>query len=91
MMVYVGMVYGPMAAFLVELFPTRIRYTAMSVPYHVGNGWFGGMLPLAATAMAAASGNIFYGLWYPVAVAGLTFIIGLLFLPDRHGRELLHD
>jgi hypothetical protein len=91
MMVYVGMVYGPMAAFLVELFPTRIRYTAMSLPYHLGNGWFGGLLPLAATAMAAASGNIYYGLWYPVAIAAMTFIIGLAFLPDRAGRELLHD
>jgi MFS family permease len=91
MMVYVGMVYGPMAAFLVELFPTRIRYTSMSLPYHLGNGWFGGMLPLAATSMAAASGNIYYGLWYPVGVAALTFVIGLIFLPDRYGRELLHD
>jgi MFS family permease len=91
MMIYVCMVYGPMAAFLVELFPTRIRYTSMSLPYHLGNGWFGGMLPLAATSMAAASGNIYYGLWYPVGVAAATFIIGLAFLPDRYGRELLHD
>jgi MFS family permease len=91
MMVYVGMVYGPMAAFLVELFPTRIRYTSMSLPYHLGNGWFGGMLPLAATAIAASSGNIYYGLWYPVGIAAVTFVIGLLFLPDRHGRELTHE
>jgi MFS family permease len=91
MMIYVGMVYGPMAAFLVELFPTRIRYTSMSLPYHLGNGWFGGMLPLAATSMAAASGNIYYGLWYPVGVAAITFVIGLAFLPDRYGRELMHD
>ncbi len=91
MMVYVCMVYGPMAAFLVELFPTRIRYTSMSLPYHLGNGWFGGMLPLAATSIAAASGNIYYGLWYPVGIAAMTFVIGLAFLPDRYGRELLHD
>jgi MFS family permease len=91
MMVFVCMVYGPMAAFLVELFPTRIRYTSMSLPYHLGNGWFGGMLPLAATSMAAASGNIYYGLWYPVGVAAMTFIVGLAFLPDRYGRELIHD
>jgi hypothetical protein len=91
MMVYVCMVYGPMAAFLVELFPTRIRYTSMSLPYHLGNGWFGGMLPLAAASMAAASGNIYYGLWYPVGVAAMTFVIGLAFLPDRYGRELMHD
>jgi MFS family permease len=91
MMIFVCMVYGPMAAFLIELFPTRIRYTSMSLPYHLGNGWFGGMLPLAATAMAAASGNIYHGLWYPVGVAAMTFVIGLAFLPDRYGRELMHD
>ncbi len=91
MMLYVCMVYGPMAALLVELFPTRVRYTSMSLPYHLGNGWFGGMLPLAATAMAASSGNIYYGLWYPVGVAAMTFIIGLAFLPNRYGRELMHD
>jgi MFS family permease len=91
MMIYVCMVYGPMAAFLVELFPTRIRYTSMSLPYHLGNGWFGGMLPLMAASMAASSGNIYYGLWYPVGVAAMTFVVGLIFLPDRYGRELLHD
>jgi hypothetical protein len=91
MMVYVCMVYGPMAAFLVELFPTRIRYTSMSLPYHIGNGWFGGMLPLIATAIVAATGNIYYGLWYPIAVAAMTFIIGILFLKDRRGRELTHE
>jgi hypothetical protein len=80
-----------MAAFLVELFPTRIRYTSMSLPYHLGNGWFGGMLPLMAASMAASSGNIYYGLWYPVGVAAMTFVVGLIFLPDRYGRELLHD
>ena len=80
MMIYVCMVYGPMAAFLVDLFPARIRYTSLSLPYHIGNGWFGGMLPLIATAMVAASGNIYYGLWYPVIVALITFVIGLFFL-----------
>ncbi len=90
MMIYVCMVYGPMAAFLVELFPTRVRYTSLSLPYHLGNGWFGGLLPLAVTSMAAESGNIFFGLWYPVSIAAMTFIIGLAFLPDRYGRELLH-
>ena len=91
MMIYVCMVYGPMAAFLVELFPTHIRYTSLSLPYHLGNGWFGGMLPLAVTSMVAESGNIYFGLWYPISVAAITFIIGLAFLPDRYGRELLHD
>ena len=91
MMLYVCMVYGPMAAFLVELFPTRIRYTSMSLPYHVGNGWFGGLLPLVATAVAAGTGQIYYGLLYPIAIAALTFIVGLFYLPDRYGRQLLHD
>jgi len=69
LVVYVTMVYGPIAAYLVELFPANIRYTSMSLPYHIGNGWFGGMLPLVATAMVAASGNIYRGLWYPIVVA----------------------
>ena len=72
MVIYVTMVYGPIAAFLVELFPTKIRYTSMSLPYHIGNGWFGGMLPLLATAMVAATGDIYYGLWYPIVVALMT-------------------
>ena len=88
MLIYVTMVYGPIAAFLVELFPTRIRYTSMSLPYHIGNGWFGGMLPLTATAMVAASGNIYYGLWYPVVVAVGTLIIGSLFLRDNKEVDL---
>ena len=88
MVIYVTMVYGPIAAFLVKLFPTRIRYTSMSLPYHIGNGWFGGMLPLLATAMVAAAGNIYYGLWYPIAVASLTVIVGLLFLPETRRRSL---
>jgi hypothetical protein len=86
--VYVTMVYGPIAAFLVELFPTRIRYTSMSLPYHIGNGWFGGMLPLTATAMVAATGNIYAGLWYPVVVAALTAIIGILFVRESKDHEL---
>ena len=88
LMIYVTLVYGPIAAFLVELFPTRIRYTSMSLPYHIGNGWFGGMLPLLATAVVAATGNIYNGLWYPIIVAIGTFIIGLLFLRDNKDRNL---
>ncbi|MEQ8312055.1 MAG: MFS transporter [Sphingopyxis sp.] len=84
----VTMVYGPIAALLVELFPSRIRYTAMSLPYHIGNGWFGGFLPTTAFAMVAATGNIYYGLWYPVIVAGLTLVVGLLFLPETFRRSL---
>ena len=91
MLIYVTMVYGPIAAFLVELFPTRIRYTSMSLPYHIGNGWFGGMLPLTATAMVAASGDIYYGLWYPIIVALMTLVIGALFLRDRKDHDILHE
>jgi len=82
LVILVTMVYGPIAAYLVELFPARIRYTSMSLPYHLGNGWFGGMLPLVATAMVAASGNIYAGLWYPVAVAAGTLVIGAAFLRE---------
>ena len=84
----VTMVYGPIAALLVELFPSRIRYTSMSLPYHIGNGWFGGFLPTAAFAMVAATGNIYYGLWYPVIVAALTVVVGLLFLPETFRRSI---
>ena len=90
LVIYVTMVYGPIAAFLVELFPTRIRYTSMSLPYHIGNGWFGGMLPLLATAMVAAAGNIYYGLWYPIGVAVMTLVIGSLFLRETKDRSI-HD
>jgi MFS family permease len=86
--VYVTMVYGPIAAFLVELFPTRIRYTSMSLPYHIGNGWFGGMLPLTASAIVAASGNIYAGLWYPVVVAAITAVIGLAFIRESKDHQL---
>ena len=88
LMIYVTMVYGPIAALLVELFPTRIRYSSMSLPYHLGNGWFGGFLPSAAFAMVAATGDIYYGLWYPVAVAAATFVIGVLFVREAKGGKL---
>jgi len=88
MVIYVTMVYGPIAAFLVELFPTKIRYTSMSLPYHIGNGWFGGMLPLTATAMVAATGDIYYGLWYPIVVALMTLVIGTLFLSETRNRDI---
>ncbi|HEV2817745.1 MAG TPA: MFS transporter [Allosphingosinicella sp.] len=88
LVLYVTMVYGPIAALLVELFPTRIRYSSMSLPYHIGNGWFGGFLPTTAFAMVAATGDIYYGLWYPIAVAALTVLIGLLFLPETFRRPL---
>lgn len=84
----VTMVYGPIAAWLVELFPTRIRYTSMSLPYHIGNGWFGGFLPFTAFAIVAATGNIYSGLWYPVVVAALTVVIGALFLPETKDRDI---
>ena len=89
MVLYVTMVYGPIAAFLVELFPTRIRYTSMSLPYHIGNGWFGGMLPLLATAMVARAGNIYAGLWYPIVVALMTVVIGALFLRETKDRSIV--
>jgi len=82
LVILVTMVYGPIAAWLVELFPPRIRYTSMSLPYHIGNGWFGGFLPVTAFAIVAATGNIYNGLWYPIAIASLTAVIGLLFLPE---------
>ena len=88
MVIYVTMVYGPIAAFLVELFPTEIRYTSMSLPYHIGNGWFGGMLPLTATAMVAATGDIYFGLWYPIVVAVMSLIIGTIFLRETHRRDI---
>ena len=90
LVIYVTMVYGPIAAFLVELFPTRIRYTSMSLPYHIGNGWFGGMLPLLATALVASRGNIYAGLWYPVIVALITFVVGAVFLKETKDRDIQH-
>ena len=88
LVLYVTMVYGPIAALLVELFPARIRYSAMSLPYHIGNGWFGGFLPTVAFAMVAATGNIYYGLWYPIVVAALTVVVGLFFLPETFKRPI---
>ncbi|MFL9827970.1 MFS transporter [Rhodoplanes sp. SY1] len=88
MVLYVVMVYAPMAAFLVEMFPTRIRYTSMSLPYHIGNGWFGGMLPLLATAIVASTGDIYAGLWYPIAVAGMTVLVGAIFLRDTKDVDI---
>jgi hypothetical protein len=88
MVIYVTMVYGPIAAFLVELFPTEIRYTSMSLPYHIGNGWFGGMLPLTATAMVAATGDIYFGLWYPIVVAVMSLVIGSIFLSETRNRDI---
>lgn len=88
LVIYVTMVYGPIAAWLVELFPTQIRYTSMSLPYHIGNGWFGGFLPTIAFAMVVASGNIYQGLWYPIAIAAMTLVIGTLFLPETKDVDI---
>ena len=90
MMIYVTMVYGPIAAMLVEMFPTRIRYTSMSLPYHIGNGWFGGFLPATVFAIVAATGNIYSGLWYPIVVALMSLVIGFLFLPETKDRDITH-
>lgn len=92
LVIYVTMVYGPIAAMLVELFPTRIRYTSMSLPYHIGNGWFGGLMPTIAFAMVAQNGNIYYGLWYPIIIASITFVIGMLFVRETKDRDIYaHD
>jgi MFS family permease len=88
LVLYVTMVYGPIAAMLVEMFPTRIRYTSMSLPYHIGNGWFGGLLPTTAFALVAYKGDIYYGLWYPIAVAAMTFIVGLLFVRETKDNDI---
>ena len=86
--IYVTMVYGPIAAWLVELFPTRIRYTSMSLPYHIGNGWFGGFLPTISFAMVAATGNMYYGLWYPIGIAVMTLVLGLFFLRETKDVDI---
>ena len=88
LVVYVTMVYGPIAAWLVELFPTRIRYTSMSLPYHIGNGWFGGFLPTISFGLVAATGNMYQGLWYPVVIAMMTFVIGALFLRETKDVDI---
>jgi len=88
LVIYVTMVYGPVAAALVEMFPTRIRYTSMSMPYHIGNGWFGGLLPTTAFALVAYKGDIYYGLWYPIVIALATFVIGLLFVKESKDNNI---
>ena len=88
LVLYVTMVYGPIAAFLVELFPTRIRYTSMSLPYHIGNGWFGGFLPAISFALVAGSGNLYFGLWYPIGIAVMTLVIGTLFLKETRNVDI---
>jgi predicted MFS family arabinose efflux permease len=88
LMLYVTMVYGPVAAALVEMFPARIRYTSMSLPYHIGNGWFGGFLPTTAFAMVAATGNIYFGLWYPIVIAAVTVVIGFFFVREMRGANI---
>jgi hypothetical protein len=88
LVIYVTLVYAPIAAWLVELFPTRIRYSGLSLPYHIGNGWFGGFLPATVFAIVAATGNIYSGLWYPIIVAAMSFVIGLIFLPETKDRDI---
>jgi MFS family permease len=88
LVIFVTMVYGPIAAWLVELFPTRIRYSGLSLPYHIGNGWFGGFLPATVFAIVAATGNIYSGLWYPIAIAAMSFVVALLFLPETKDRAI---
>jgi len=90
LVLYVTMVYGPIAAMLVELFPTRIRYTAPSLPYHIGNGCFGGFLPITALAIVAATDNIYAGFMYPIIVAATTFILGVLFIRETRGRDIIN-
>jgi MFS family permease len=90
LVIYVTMVYAPIGAWLVELFPARIRYTSMSLPYHIGNGWFGGFLPTIAFALVAATGDIYYGLWYPICIALMTFVIGSLFMKDSDTQGSIH-
>jgi len=88
LVIYVTMVYGPIAAWLVEMFPTRIRYTGLSLPYHIGNGWFGGFLPATVFAIVAATGNIYSGLWYPIIIASMSFFVALFFLPETKDRDI---
>jgi hypothetical protein len=91
LVLYVTMVYGPIAAMLVEMFPTRIRYTSMSLPYHIGNGWFGGLLPTTAFALVAYKGDIYYGLWYPIIIALATAVIGILFVRETRYNDVHAD
>jgi hypothetical protein len=91
LMILVTMVYGPIAAMLVEMFPTRIRYTSMSLPYHIGNGWFGGLLPTISFALVAQYGNMFQGLYYPIAIAAMTLVIGLLFVKETKDVDIFKN
>jgi hypothetical protein len=91
LVIYVTMVYAPIAAMLVEMFPTRIRYTSMSLPYHIGNGWFGGFLPPITFAIVAATGSIYSGLWYPIAIAVITLVIGTLFVKETKDVDIRSD
>jgi hypothetical protein len=91
LMTYGTMVYGPLAAMLVEYFPTRIRYTALSLPYHIGNGWFGGFLPASAFAIVSAKGNMYSGLWYPIIIALGSLVVGLLFVHETRGMDLYRN
>jgi hypothetical protein len=91
LVIYVTMVYGPIAAMLVEMFPTRIRYTSMSLPYHIGNGWFGGFLPATAAAIVLATGNIYSGLWYPIIIAAMTLVIGTLLVRETKDVDIHQD
>ncbi len=88
LVIYVTMVYGPIAAMLVEMFPTRIRYTSMSLPYHIGNGWFGGLLPATALAIVAQTGNMYNGLWYPIVIALVTLVIGVIFVRETKDVDI---
>jgi Sugar (and other) transporter len=88
LLAFVAMVYGPIAAYLVELFPTRIRYTSMSLPYHIGNGWFGGFLPLIAASIVVFTGDIYAGLWFPIGVAAMSFVVGMIVLPETKDRDI---
>jgi hypothetical protein len=89
--IWVTMVYGPIAAYLVEAFPARIRYTALSLPYHIGNGVFGGLLPVIGLSVVASTGNIYAGLYYPMIVAAITFIVGAIFLRETHGHKIWEE
>ncbi len=92
LIVLVTMVYAPIAAMLVELFPTRIRYSGLSLPYHIGNGWFGGLMPATAFAISAQTGNVYGGLWYPIIIAAVTVVIGALFVPgNTHKKDIFAD
>jgi hypothetical protein len=88
LVIYVTMVYGPIAAILVEMFPTRIRYTSMSLPYHIGNGWFGGFLPATSVAIVAATGSIYSGLWYPIIIALITVVVGAIFVRETKDVDI---